>query len=152
MDMDTRFGKRADQDKYPLAVIARSNLPLLDAVLERLYDGAKSMHFEGLPHQHVGSDLLLIDQPGEHGGRPIIRIVNRPLRFQAELVFHPRQHRSCGFHFIRLVDRGVFDIDDEADLQVNQIMGRIGEHRRSTKRGGPGRRIGERHLPRQAFG
>lgn len=47
IDMDTRFGKRAYQDRYPLAVIARSNVSLFHTVLERLYDGAKSMHFEG---------------------------------------------------------------------------------------------------------
>ena len=48
MDMDTRFGKRAYKGKYPLAVIARSNLSLFDAVLGHLFGkGAKAMHFEG---------------------------------------------------------------------------------------------------------
>ena len=48
MDMDTRFGKRAYKGKYPLAVIARSNLSLFDAVLGHLFGkGAKTMYFEG---------------------------------------------------------------------------------------------------------
>jgi superfamily I DNA/RNA helicase len=44
---DTRFGKRALQNRYPLTIIARSNLSLFEAVLERLVGGAKAMHFEG---------------------------------------------------------------------------------------------------------
>jgi len=48
MDMDTRFGNRAFKKKYPLAVIARSNLSLFESVLEHLFGkGVKSMHFEG---------------------------------------------------------------------------------------------------------
>ena len=48
MDMDTRYGKRAIKGKYPLAVIARSNLSLFEAVLDQLYrKGVRTMHFEG---------------------------------------------------------------------------------------------------------
>ena len=44
---DTRFGKRALQNQYPLTVIARSNSNLFEAVLQRLFSGVKAMHFEG---------------------------------------------------------------------------------------------------------
>lgn len=44
---DTRFGKRALQNQYPLTVIARSNSSLFEAVLQRLFAGGRSMHFEG---------------------------------------------------------------------------------------------------------
>ena len=48
MDMDTRFGNRAYKGKYPMAVIARSNLSLFDTVLGHLFGkAARTMHFEG---------------------------------------------------------------------------------------------------------
>lgn len=46
-DSDTRFGKHATRSRQPTAVIARSNLSLFEAVLERLFAGVKAMHFEG---------------------------------------------------------------------------------------------------------
>ena len=69
---DTRFGKRALQNRYPLTVIARSNLALFEAVLERLFSGATAMHFEGgypgyafLNGRVVGLLYLSQGQPGK---------------------------------------------------------------------------------------
>lgn len=44
---DTRFGKRALQNQFPMTVIARSNANLFEAVLQRLFGGARALHFEG---------------------------------------------------------------------------------------------------------
>jgi len=68
---DTRFGKRALQNQYPLTIIARSNLSLFEAVLERLVGGATALHFEGgypgyafLNARVVGLLYLSQGQPG----------------------------------------------------------------------------------------
>lgn len=69
---NTRFGKRAVQNQYPLTVIARSNLSLFEAVLERLVGGVQAMHFEGgyagyafMNARVVGLLYLLQGQPGK---------------------------------------------------------------------------------------
>jgi superfamily I DNA/RNA helicase len=71
-DADTRFGKRAYQGRNPLAVIARSNLSLFEAVLERLFHGARALHFEGgysgyafMNARVVGLLYLKQGQPGK---------------------------------------------------------------------------------------
>jgi superfamily I DNA/RNA helicase len=80
MDMDTRYGKRAYKGKYPLAVIARSNLSLFESVLGHLYGkGAKSMHFEGgypgysFMNARVASLLYLKEEKRDKINEPLIK-------------------------------------------------------------------------------
>jgi len=69
---DTRFGKRALKNQFPLTVIARSNLSLFEAALERLEGGATALHFEGgypgyafLNARVIGLLYLWQEQPGK---------------------------------------------------------------------------------------
>jgi superfamily I DNA/RNA helicase len=80
MDMDTRYGKRAYKGKYPLAVIARSNLSLFESVLGHLYGKrAKSMHFEGgypgysFMNARVASLLYLKEEKRDKITEPLIK-------------------------------------------------------------------------------
>ena len=78
-------------------------------------------------------DLLLIDQPGKHSRRPVAGVTNQTFRLNVELVLDPIYHRLRRFYFCRSIGSGRLNIDDDAGLEVDQIVGRIG------KEGGPTR-------------
>ena len=80
MDMDTRYGKRAFKGKYPLAVIARSNLSLFEAVLGHLFGKtARPMYFEGgypgysFMNARVASLLYLKEEKRDKISDPMIK-------------------------------------------------------------------------------
>lgn len=80
MDMDTRYGKRAFKGKYPLAVIARSNLSLFDAVLGYLFSkGMRTMYFEGgypgysFMNARVASLLYLKEEKRDKINDPLVK-------------------------------------------------------------------------------
>lgn len=78
-DHDTRFGTRAAENQYPLAVIARSNLALFEAVLSHLFTGERSLQFEGgygaysFMNARVAGLLYLLDGKKDKISDPLIR-------------------------------------------------------------------------------
>ncbi len=80
MDMDTRYGKRALKGKFPLAVIARSNLSLFEAVLGHLFGKtARTLYFEGgypgysFMNAKVASLLYLKEEKRQKINDPLIK-------------------------------------------------------------------------------
>ena len=86
---------------------------------------------------NVRRDVLVVDEPVEVRCRPVGCIGRQPFGLQGEAFLSPLDHRLGRAH-LRLADgaRG-FDIHDDAELHVDQIIVGVGEERRPAHR--PGR-------------
>src|ERR1700722_12153451 len=87
-------------------------------------------------------DALLLDQPVQHRSRPVCSIGRKSLWLETEALLGPLDHG------LRRADLGLtngargFDINDDAELYIDQIVIRISEECRPLVSPGPlGRRI-----------
>src|SRR5881397_528408 len=112
--------------------------------------------FRFINDRNVRSDLLLVDDPVERRGRPIGRVRFKPFGLQAETLLGASDHR-LGCANLRLANspRGL-DIDDDAELYINEVIVGVSEKRRPSHCSGPlGGRVGwrdklRRNLARRA--
>jgi hypothetical protein len=76
---------------------------------------------------NVWRDLLLIDDPIERFGRAISRGGGKIVRLEIEAPFSPLDHRLCGAGLSLTNGSGSFDINDDAELDINEIIIGIGK-------------------------
>ena len=98
-------------------------------------------------------DLLLLDQPVQHRSRSVGGISGKPLRLETEALFGSLDHGLCRANLGLADGAGGLDIDDDAELHVDQIVVGIGEECRALVSAGPlGRWIGRRDELRHDLG
>src|SRR3984893_11406329 len=95
-------------------------------------------------------DLLLIDDPVEGVRRAIGGIASKTGRLDIETLLGPLDHCLCGTDLCLSNGTSGLDIHDDADLDVDKIIVRIGEERWPAHCAGPlrgwiGRRDKLRH-------
>src|ERR1700712_3861259 len=96
-------------------------------------------------HRDMWRDALLLDQPVQHRSGSVSGIADKPLRLEAKALL-------CSLdHGLRRADLGLangaggLDIDDDAELHINQIIVGVSEECRPLVSAGPlGRGIGRR--------
>ena len=97
-------------------------------------------------------DPLLMDQPIQHLGRAVCSVADQLGRIEIEVFERTLDHTPCRCGFGLPDGRCCLDINDDRILRVDQVVGRIGEERRSAVcSGSPRRRVGRcdelrRHL------
>src|SRR5450432_607452 len=98
-----------------------------------------------IEHRDVWRDALLLDQPVQHRSRPVSGIPDKPLRLETKALL-----RSLN-HGLRRTDLGLanragrLDVNDDAELHVDQIVVGVSKECRPLVRPGPLRRgIGRR--------
>src|ERR1700722_1958147 len=98
-----------------------------------------------IEHRDMWRDPFLLDQPVQHRSRPVSGIPDKPLWLEAEALFGPFDHGLCRADLGLANGAGGFDINDDAELHVEEIVGGIREECRSLVRPGPlRRRVGRR--------
>src|SRR4051795_621325 len=90
-----------------------------------------------IEHRNMRRDTLLLDQPVQHRSRPVSGIGRKPLRLETEALL-------CSFdHGLRCADLGLtngagrFNVNDDAELHVDEIIVGISEERRPLVSSGP---------------
>ena len=93
----------------------------------------------------VRLDPALMNQPGEHLGRAVGAVGGQPFRVEAEAILGAVDHGACRAD-LGLADRAArLDIDDDGMVEVDQVVGGVGEEGMPLQRAGPLRRgIGPR--------
>jgi hypothetical protein len=82
-------------------------------------------------------DTALMHQPGEVFGRSVGGVGRQPLRPQAEALLRTVDHALLRRH-LGLADRGGrLDVDDDGVLQVDQVVGAVGEEGEPAVRARP---------------
>src|SRR5882762_10217896 len=90
-------------------------------------------------------DAFLLDQPVQHRSRPISGIPDKPLWFEAKTLLGPLKHGLCCIDLGLTNGAGCLDVNDDAELHVDEIVVGISEECRSLVSAGPlGRGIGWR--------
>src|SRR5471032_2069606 len=89
-----------------------------------------------LPDRYMWLNAFLLNHPAKHRPRSVRRVTHQTLRFEIEALFDPIHHRLGGLHLLRSIGRRSFNIDNDPCVQVDQIVCRVGEECRSTRRGG----------------
>src|ERR1700752_3051359 len=93
----------------------------------------------------MGRDAFLLDQPVQHWSCPVSGISDKPLRLKAEALLCSLDHGPCGADLGLPNGTGGLDVNDHAELHVDEIVVGISEECRSLVRAGPlGRGIGWR--------
>ena len=91
----------------------------------------------------MGRDAFLLDQPVQHRSRPISGIPDEPLWLETKALFGPFNHGLCCADLGLANSPGCLDINDDAELHVDQIVVGVSKECRSIMRAGPlGRGIG----------
>src|SRR4030088_3155534 len=97
-------------------------------------------------------DALRLDQPVQHRSCPVGGIGQKPLRLETETLFCPFDHGPCGAYLGLTNGAGCLDVNDDAELHIDEIVVRVSEECRSLVRSGPLRRgIGGRDELRGAL-
>ena len=95
--------------------------------------------------QDMWRDALLLDQPVQHRSRPISSIPDKPLWLEIKTLFGPLDHGLCCADLGLANGAGCLDINDDAELHVDQIVVGVSKECRPLVRSGPlSRRIGWR--------
>jgi hypothetical protein len=82
-------------------------------------------------------DTLLVDQPAEHLGRAVAGVGSKPLRLQSKAALSPFDH-PLGGSDLGLANRcGRLDIDDDAVLEIDEVVGLVAELSRAAPLRGP---------------
>src|SRR5262245_25615861 len=89
--------------------------------------------------RNVWRDLLLIDDPIERLGRAIVRIGGKVLRLEVKAFLGSLDHRLRRADLSLTNGSGGFDINDDAELDINEIIIGIGKECRPAHRAGPRR-------------
>src|SRR5208282_5940639 len=85
-------------------------------------------------------DALLVDEPSEHLGRTVRAVPQEAGGIKIEAIYRAFYHAFCG-QDLSLPDRGGrFDINDDPVIDIDQIVGGIGEECLSTMGSGPSHR------------
>src|SRR6202008_3866396 len=97
-------------------------------------------------HRNLRRDSLLIDNPIERLGGAIGRIGGKVVRLESEALLSPFDHRLRRTNLSLTNGSGSLDINDDAELDINEIIIGIGKECWPAPRAGPLRgRIGRRH-------
>ena len=98
-------------------------------------------------------DAVLIDEPAQHLGRAVGAVAGEPGRIEVETVHRPLDH-ALGRGHLDLADGGDrLDVHDDAMVEVDEVVGGIGEERLPAMGAHPARRrIGGRDELRRHLG
>src|SRR6476659_11353939 len=88
-------------------------------------------------HGDVWRDALLLDQPVQHRSRTVSGISDKPLWLEAEALFGPLDHGLCRADLGLADGAGCFNINDDAELHVDEVVVGVSEESRSLVRAGP---------------
>jgi hypothetical protein len=101
-------------------------------------------------------DPVLLDEPAQHLGRAVGAVAGEPSRIEVEAVDRPFDH-ALGRPHLGLADGGGrLDVHDDPMVEVDEVVGGLGEERLPAVGARPARRrIGgrdelRRHLGRRA--
>ena len=90
-------------------------------------------------------DAFLLDQPVQHRSRPVSGISDKPLWLETKALFGPFDHGFCCADLGLANGAGGLDINDDAELHVDEIVVGVREECRPLVGAGPLRRgIGRR--------
>src|SRR5664280_3329486 len=96
-------------------------------------------------HRDMWRDTLLLDQPVQHRSRTVSSVGGKPLRLQTKALFGPFDHGLCRANLGLTNGAGGLDINDDAELHVDEIIVGVSEECRPLVSPGPLRRwIGRR--------
>jgi hypothetical protein len=85
-------------------------------------------------------DALLLDQPVQHRSRPVSGIPDKSLWLETEALFSPFDHGFCRADLGLANGAGGLDINDDAELHVDEIVVGVREECRPLVGAGPLRR------------
>jgi hypothetical protein len=100
------------------AIFVRLRIPLEIATRKGIV-----LAFCFVPNRYVRLDLLLLDHPGKHRCGALRRVAHETARLKLETLLDPIDHRSGRIHLLSPVCRRRFDIDNDARVQIDQIVG-----------------------------
>ena len=90
-------------------------------------------------------DALFLDQPVQHRSRTVSRIPDKPLRLEAEAFLCSLDHGLCRPDLGLPNGAGGLDVNDNAELHIDEIVVGVSKEGRSLVSAGPlGCRIGRR--------
>src|SRR6476620_6359119 len=96
-----------------------------------------------IEHRDMWCDAFLLDQPVQHRSRPISGISDEPLWLETKALIGPFNHGLCCADLGLANSPGCLDINDDAELHVDQIVVGVSKECRSLMRASPlGRGIG----------
>src|SRR5437763_1019248 len=82
---------------------------------------------ERLGPESYGRDAFLLDQPVQHWSSPVSGISDKPLRLEAEALLCSIDHGFCGADLGLANGARGLDINDNAELHVNEIVVGVSE-------------------------
>jgi hypothetical protein len=91
-------------------------------------------------HGNMGRYAFLLDQPVQHRSCPVGGIPDKPLRLEAEALLSSLDHGLCGADLGLPNGAGGLDVNDDAELHVDEIVVGVREECRSFVSSGPLRR------------
>src|SRR4029453_9271070 len=98
-----------------------------------------------IEHRDMWRDTLLLDQPVQHRSRPVSGIPDKSPWLETEALFGPFDHGFCCADLGLANGAGGLDINDDAELHVDEIVVGVREECRPLVSAGPLRRgIGRR--------
>src|SRR4029077_19351115 len=98
-------------------------------------------------------DAFLLDQPVEHGSCPVGGIADKPLRLEAKALLCSLDHGLRRANLGLTNGAGCLDVNDDAELHIDEIVVGVSEECRSLVSSGPLRRgIGWRDELRHNLG
>src|SRR4051794_907294 len=99
-----------------------------------------------IEHRNMWRDALLLDQPVQHRSRSVSGIPDKSLWFETEALLGPFDHGLCCADFGLANGAGGLNVNDDAELHVDEIVVGIREEGRPLVSPGPLRcRIGRRN-------
>jgi len=100
------------------AVLASVLVPSKVAVRER---AIVALRF--VPHRNMRFDLLVVDQPSEHGTCSVRGVADQARGFDTELLFNPINHRFSGHRLFGPMGCRRLYIDNDTRVHVHQVIG-----------------------------
>src|SRR5438105_14860655 len=82
-------------------------------------------------------DALLLDQPVQHRSCPVSGIGHEPLWLKTEALFYPFEHGPCCADLGLANGAGCLDVNDDAELHVDEIVVGVSEECRALVSPGP---------------
>jgi hypothetical protein len=96
-------------------------------------------------HRNMGRDTFFLNQPVQHWSRPVGGISDKPLRLKAEALLCSFDHGLCRADLGLPNGARGLDVNDDAELHVDEIVVGVSKECRSLMSAGPlGRGIGWR--------
>jgi len=85
----------------------------------------------------VRCDALVLDHPAQHRSGAIGGVADQAAWLETETLLDAVDHRSRRVDLLRSVRGRGLDVDDDPGLQIDEVVGRVGEERRPARGGGP---------------